>query len=872
MKLFFYCLFLICIYAQSNAQLIENFSDGNFNSSPVWAGDTSVFIINNSGQLQLNNAGNSGASYLVTTTPISTLDSLEWKFYLKMSFAGSTSNNVRVYLTADNPDLKTALNGYYVMFGEAGSNDAIELFKQSGTISTSICRGTTAAIVNGANVSVKVQRRTGGNWQLLVDYTGGTNYTLEAQGIEATFNTSNYFGIVCNYTSSNATKIYFDNISIQPIYVDTTAPSIVSATVINATSVDVLFSEVLSTTTANDKNNYFINNGIGLVAQAVQDNTNNALVHLSLNNTLINNSTYQLIVNNIADNQGNNIASNSTISFTYFLIESAKPYDVVINEIMVDPTPIVGLPAYEYVELYNRSDKSITLKKVQLKINSSKTILPDVVIQPKQYLLFIGSSAEQAFAGINNKVVVPTLITLPNDGGILSLNDSLNRVIHTVAYDISWYKNTQKADGGWSLEQIDYNNPCGESTNWKASENIKGGTPGSVNSVKAINQDKEQPRLARVNVKSPTLIEAVFTESLDSATISNTGLFIIDNQIGNPISVKPINPQYKSVNLLLNQELDSSIAYTLTVSNNILDCVGNVIISSYTTARFGIPKQPKAGDILINEILPDPNDGAEEFIELYNKSNKTIDLKYLSFLTFTSTSGALSTVYNCKPDGYLMFPGDYLVLTKKAAGVSKYYSVKNDLAIVETNIPTLTNDAGSVVLGDVNNKELDRLDYTSKMHHPLLNTTKGVTLERISLLKETNHPSNWHSASENSGFGTPTSANSQLIDGGLSKNFTLSSDIFSPDNDGYQDVLAINYTLEQPGTLLNLFIYDGNGNIVKQLVKNELLGTEGVCLWDGTNANQQKVNIGPYVLLLELTNINGTTAHIRKTVVVATKL
>jgi hypothetical protein len=219
-----------------------------------------------------------------------------------------------------------------------------------------------------------------------------------------------------------------------------------------------------------------------------------------------------------------------------------------------------------------------------------------------------------------------------------------------------------------------------------------------------------------------------------------------------------------------------------------------------------------------------------------------------------------------------MFPGDYIVLTEKATGVTKYFNVKNDLAVVETNIPSLSNSGGTITIGDINNKELDRIDYTSSMHYPLLNSTKGVTLERISLVKETNTPSNWHSAAESVGFGTPTSPNSQLIDGGLSGNFVLSSEIFSPDNDGYQDVLSINYTLDKPGLLANVSIVDGSGNQVKSLIKNELLGTEGLFLWDGLNDHQQRASIGPYIILIELTDLDGTIRRIKKSVIVATKL
>ncbi len=49
---------------------------------------------------------------------------------MKQSFSSSATNNGRVYLASDQSDLTKPLNGYYLQFGEANSNDAIELFRQ----------------------------------------------------------------------------------------------------------------------------------------------------------------------------------------------------------------------------------------------------------------------------------------------------------------------------------------------------------------------------------------------------------------------------------------------------------------------------------------------------------------------------------------------------------------------------------------------------------------------------------------------------------------------------------------------------------------------------------------------------------------------
>jgi hypothetical protein len=91
--------------------------------------------------------------------------------------------------------------------------------------------------------------------------------------------------------------------------------------------------------------------------------------------------------------------------------------------------------------------------------------------------------------------------------------------------------------------------------------------------------------------------------------------------------VKAIAPEFKKVILKLSSPIQLGTIYNVTVLSGITDCVGNALING--SLPFALPEAPVANDVVINEILFDPNTGGVDFVELYNRSKKTINLKDL---------------------------------------------------------------------------------------------------------------------------------------------------------------------------------------------------------------------------------------------------
>ena len=599
MKKFCLLLFLftkvICF-----AQVTDNFSDGDFINNPTWSGDTSKFTVNSSLELQLNSAG-ADSSYLAVPNTASLIN-CEWNFWIRLNFSPSSSNNGRVYLVSDQQNLKSPLNGYYLQFGEALSNDQVELFRQSGSTSTSICRGT-ALIASAFAIRVKVTRNASALWQLYVDSTGGNSFQLEASGTDSTFNTTSYFGVVCKYTSSNATKFYFDAIYVGPIASDTISPSLTSVNVISSTQLDVKFSEVVDSIPAQNINNYSVNLSIGNPITAQRDVLDLSLVHLTFGTAFQNSVFYTLTANNISDLSGN-ILSNSTADFV--IASTAQPNDIVINVI-----------------LYN------------------------------------------------------------------------------------------------------------------------------------------------------------------------------------------------------------------------------------------------------------PLTGGEDFVELYNRSNKVINLKSLNIASGDYDTQVLNDINTITDENIYLLPGQYAVLTESPEVVaSQYYCPSMSAFVQVASLPAynVDNDLAAVV-DSASQTVIDKLLYNDSWQFPLLNNTKGVSLERINPNKPTQDSTNWHSAAEGVGFATPGYRNSQYSEASSNGGeISIEPEIFSPNNDGHNDIVNINYQFDTGGYTANAIVFDSRGRQVRKLAASELLGTSGSFTWDGVNDKHEKAAIGIYIVFVEVFRLDGTVKSFKKTCVLASRL
>ena len=200
---------------------------------------------------------------------------------------------------------------------------------------------------------------------------------------------------------------------------------------------------------------------------------------------------------------------------------------------------------------------------------------------------------------------------------------------------------------------------------------------------------------------------------------------------------------------------------------------------------------------------------------------------------------------------------------------NQYFSNNPDAILSVEDLPSFNIDSGTCVIGDSLGNIVDAMYYDEGMHVPLLQSTKGVSLERLNPERASGERDNWHSAAETVGYGTPAYQNSQYNETATGNDWvSFDPPIFSPDNDGYQDVLNILLASETPGTVATLHIYDAKGRFVKNLLENELLGTRNTFTWDGITDRGDKARLGIYILLCETFDTAGNKKKAKKTFVV----
>ncbi|NMC41866.1 MAG: hypothetical protein GYA43_11985 [Bacteroidales bacterium] len=532
----------------------------------------------------------------------------------------------------------------------------------------------------------------------------------------------------------------------------------------------------------------------------------------------------------------------------------AEPGDVIISEIMADPSPAVYLPEREYIEITSLSDFILSLEGWYLLAGNSKYYFPSVQIAPDEYIILCHVSDTQRFSGFGRTAGFRSFPALNDDGKLLVIFDKTGRMIHGVDYSPNWYGDELKSGGGWSLEMIDISSPFNYNGNWKASVSPTGGTPGRINSVMASNPDNEFEGIINVFPSDSVSVKVTFSEPVRILESLSGNIKADDFSV---TSLSAADPLRREFILELNGYLGKNTVYSLSLPPGVTDYAGNMPLKR--TFDFGRCDKPLPGEITFNELLFNPLPGDADYIEIVNVSGKIVDASGISVSSKDPATGkvsapvAVSDVHRCiLPGGYYAFTSD------RSAIISRYFSSRPDRIFTVGRMPSMPDDEGILLLFNLSLECLDEVYYNESQHNAFIKGKEGIAIEKINPNALSSFTGNWHSASEASGWGTPGKENSILSDAKTSgKPVSLSSTRISPDNDGFEDILVIRFNPEGEGNVTNVTIYDETGLPVKKVAVNFFLGSGGELFWDGTADDGSLMPQGLYVVFVTLLNDRG---------------
>ncbi len=584
----------------------------------------------------------------------------------------------------------------------------------------------------------------------------------------------------------------------------------------------------------------------------------------TLSDTIEMNSKVSINISDILDINGDKIKSYTTeISYV-----TSQFGDIVFNEIMYDPEPVVGtLPKVEYIEIYNNSMFSLNLEEWILTKLTDSCDLPAYQLGSNEYLVLGSQDAIDQLPNNINKLAVSGFITLNNTDMSMQLKSKAGTLIDFVNYDNDWHESEFKGKGGFSLERIDVNN-LSQIDNWTSSASENGGTPGFENSVTDYNPDEIAPFITKLYALNNTTLKINISEPILKSDLENTAFYSFSNDL----EIKQINALgdlTTEYTIILSQAIDSNLVYKISIEG-LTDLSGNEMESS--SHSFAVCAAPKTSDIVINEIMPYPLSEQAEYVEIYNNSDTPFSLFDL-FISQRDDKGAWKAGKQLAEYPQIIEPDSFIVLTDDAFLLAEQYQIPHSKLIEITSFPSLGNEKGNIGILLSNAMIIDELNYSEEWHSNLLSDTRGVALERINPDYSTDLSNSWFSASSLVNYGTPGYQNSQdksQDTANESKDaVSLNLEYFTPDGDGNADYLTIKFSDKYENGTARIKIFNQRGREVHELTNNALINAGANIIWDGSDNLGDRCAMGPYIVWVEIVTANGEVITEKLEVVVS---
>lgn len=560
-----------------------------------------------------------------------------------------------------------------------------------------------------------------------VTYTGGTNTSGKSLERRSPYVASGY---PLNWGASPAPNGGTPGTANQ-LTADRLYPILQSITVENAQRLRMIFSEKLDSVTVMNSDNFSFSPSLSISGiKTLSGDT----VSLQLNTPLIPNKLYKLHIGAVGDLFGNPITNPDT-SFTFYQIQKADSGNVLLSEFMPNPPDEYS----EYIELYNKGSKAADLNGWSLSDNTGnrqeiangKSLLP-----PHEYLVLCpDSTLTKHFPDIHTLVIGRRFPTLNNSGDAIVIYGPKGRLLDSLTYDESWEK------GEKALERRSMTVSALIKENWGVPPDRTVGSPGEPNSVKA---DTLPPRLASLIIIDNRHLSLSFSEPVTSSSAKD----ITNYQCDPPVNITGVTARKNTYTLQLSDKLSNETEYKLSVKG-VTDIFGNKMSGSDTTFTYLKATKVDSGDVLLSEFMPNPPDGYSEYIELCNKSSKTVDLHGWTLSDNTGTKHVIASKKHC------ILPHSYFILCPDSTLVHSFPAIH--ALVIGRHFPTLNNNGDAIAIYGASGRLLDSLAYDISWEDG------EKAIERKSFSVSALYPENWK-VSTAAGAGTPGRPNKVKAD------------------------------------------------------------------------------------------------------------
>ncbi len=531
---------------------------------------------------------------------------------------------------------------------------------------------------------------------------------------------------------------------------------------------------------------------------------------------------------------------------------------IVINEAMYAPI----VPEPEWIELYNIDTVAINIKNWRLSDKITTLKFPNIIFPPNSYILVTkdSNSLKAKYHLSDVTIIQGKLPNYNNDGDQIILSDSANTTIDSFEYNPKW-----GGLGGKSLERFDAE-LLSDSANFISSIDDSGATPGSANSIRRRDHDLAASKIEIITSKDNTLKLALIIQNRGRIAANFISYKLLRR--GSPIPIT----LGTSTNTLLPFGYDTIyVDWTeAPLGSNTLILIADNVDDEFRrndTLSQDVYLPIPLGRVIVNELMVEPVSASCQWIELYNRSNSSVQLGGTSLIVYQK-----DTSFRFLIDSLMILPKSYAIVAASSKIFSSYSGLHPSEHIFVENTSTLhlQKDRGGVCIKNSNGSLIDSMYFDNSYYSTHLSSITGISLERKHGSSSSTQKNNWGSCVDDLGA-TPLAVNSLSLD---SANIhpvmrvSVSPNPFSPDDDHFEDEMTIAIELPSENEeVVSIKLYNERGQISRTIAQDHRTVKIGTFSFDGKDDHEIPLPIGLYTLVV-LSN-SGSFQSTRTGIVIA---